>query len=96
MQIKETWLNKGKNYINGESGWYEPFTNSPKKLFQSCQKQYGKCVSKMYIEIPYADGTSKVEAIGWVFEKKQTYNRSDKTFIQEVWVEVRKTKPMMM
>ena len=54
-------------------------------IFRDSQKEYGRCVSKVYVET-----SDKVKHIGWVFEKKLPYDgdadRYDHSYIQEVWV----------
>lgn len=50
-------------------------------IFRMFQREYGRCVSKVYIDTE--DG---VKAIGWVFQKREKYEDSDKTYIREVWI----------
>ena len=86
--ISETWVNQTEHYIIGENEPYEPYTNIIKDLFTSLQREYGKCVSKMYI-----DTNEESKQIGWVFEKKVKYTDCDKTYIQETWITLHKSKP---
>lgn len=84
MLIQETFINETKGYICGNTDPYEPFTDNIGRLFLSLQKEYGKCVSRMYVD---PDG----KPIGWIFQKKMHYedartNRADDYYIQEVWV----------
>ena len=98
MLIKETWLEvkeeKSPDGIDrraiclGESDLYEPFTDDTGKLFRSLQREYGKCVSKMYI-----DTATGSKSIGWVFEKKVKYQDCNKYYLQETWVELHETQP---
>ena len=69
-------------YLNGESGWYEPFTDDLGRLFKSLRREYGRCVSRVYQDTP--DGTA--DPIGWVFQKRAKYTDSPETYLQEVWV----------
>jgi len=87
--IKETWVNQTKGYQCGDSGLYEPFTDNIGKLFRALQKEFGKCVSSMYIGKNNTDS----QKIGWVFEKKMKYTDTKETYIQETWVELHEQKP---
>jgi hypothetical protein len=89
MLIQETWTNKTEGYQCGRSDLYEPFTDNIKRLFRSLMKEYGRCVSKVYVDNP--DGFAK--AIGWVFEKRMKYDDCNEYFIQHTWVTLHKDKP---
>jgi hypothetical protein len=69
--------------ICGESGLFEPYTFDLKRLFKDMMKEYGRCVSSVYI------GDDKPKRIGWVFEK-----RADKTTRLETWVTFHEKKPV--
>lgn len=88
MLIEEVWRNATENYICGESGLYEPYTDNLGELFRSLQKEYGKCVSKVYV-----DQGDKTIAIGWVFEKRRKYDDCNDTYLQETWVTLHESKP---
>lgn len=47
-------------------------------IFRWSRKEYGRCVSKVYID--------DVGAVGWVFQKREQYEDSKETFIHETWV----------
>jgi hypothetical protein len=82
MLIQETWIDKERNCINGESGKYEPFTDDTGKLYRAMVKEYGRCTGHVYIDTK--DKGTKV--IGLVFIKRQKYDDCDKTFLLETWV----------
>lgn len=82
-------MNATEHYSFGSSELYEPFTFDIRELFRSLQKTYGRCISKMYIDL--SDGTSKV--IGWVFLKTKKYTDTKEKYIQEAWVEPHKQQP---
>lgn len=90
IKIRETWVNQTKGYIYGDSGWYEPYTDHIDKLFLSLQREYGRCISKIYIDVSVAFYPARPKPVGWVFEKKCQYTDCMETYIQETWVEVRK------
>ena len=81
--VSEDWVSvEGeKRYRSGESGVYETFTDNIGELFLSCQKEYGKCVSKMFV-----DSSNGAKQIGWVFEKRRKYEDCNDTYLCETWV----------
>jgi hypothetical protein len=82
IYVEETFVNKTDNYLVNSNGYYESYFKTSYELYKFCKKEYGKCISKVYVDIP--DGTA--DTIGWVFEKKQKYERSNEHYIQQVWV----------
>jgi hypothetical protein len=67
---------------------YETFATTLGELYRACQKQHGRCVSRVYL---YKEG--KVNPIGWVFLKKNPGEpEGDGTGVIETWVTVY-TKP---
>jgi hypothetical protein len=56
------------------------------ELFRFCQKEYGRCVSKVYRDIAMGDGTYNTVNEGWVFQKRAEYTDCNKTYLQETWV----------
>lgn len=93
MQIREQYLNATKGHWIGDSGWYEPYTDDRGELFRTLQKEYGRCVSKMYREYPlfdgYPPGQGHVTPVGWVFERTEKYTDTGEPYVREVWVEVK-------
>ena len=80
--ISETYINETEGYIYGETTEpYEPFTDDLGELFRYGQKEYGRCVSKAYVDTD--DGP---KAVGWVFQKRTQYEDCDDTYVREVWV----------
>lgn len=88
MLIQEAWIDKTDNCLVGESGLYEPYTDNIKQLFKTLMKEYGRCVSKVYV-----DKGNKTIAIGWVFEKRRKYDDSNDTYLQETWVTLHESEP---
>lgn len=84
MLIQETFVDRTQNCIYGETEPYEPFTEDTGRLFRSLQQEYGRCSSKMYVDLK--DGGSK--QVGWVFEKRARYTDCNETYLQETWVTV--------
>jgi hypothetical protein len=94
LEIRETYVNATKEHGIGDSGWYEPWASDRGELFRSLQKEYGRCVSRMYRDIP--GGSPPVIAVGWVFQGNDEYEdarpswtKERRTYLREVWVEVR-------
>lgn len=83
LQIRLKFRNATMNHRSGSDEIMESRFSKRKDLFRSCQKEYGKCVSKIYVDL---DDTR--HAVGWVFEKKMQYDDSKEFFQAETWVEV--------
>lgn len=81
--INESWADATKGYKLGDSGIYESRFDQPRALFVALQKEYGKCVSKMYVDVK-----GVATPVGWVFQKEKQYDNSTDTFILETWVSV--------
>lgn len=89
MLVQEEYLDATNRYHLGSSGLYTPFTTDIGKLFQRFQKEYGKCVSHVYVDGP----NEKPLSVGWVFQKRVKYDRSEETYLQEIWVSLHDEKP---
>ena len=79
LLIQETHVDRDADAIVGECDPYAPWTDNIGRLFKSLQREYGRCVSKAYID-------PDARHIGWVFIKRQRYERSSKTYIAETWI----------
>jgi hypothetical protein len=83
ISIKETWINRTKNYRVGETEYYESFTDNVGQLFRSLQKEFGRCSSKIYVDLPDAP-----KPVGWVFVKRVKYDDTEEYYLQETWVQI--------
>jgi hypothetical protein len=90
--INESWTNATEGYRTGESGVYETFTNDKGELYKLLVREYGRCISKVYIDSLEESGDHK--AIGWVFEKRVKYDDCNKTYLLETWVTLHKSEPV--
>jgi hypothetical protein len=85
--IQESWIDKTQGLRSGDTEVYETYFEEGEegKLFRHLQKEYGKCVSKVYIgdNVP----------IGWVFEKKEHYTDTGEPYTLETWVTLHKQQP---
>ena len=105
LQVRETFVNETKGHQIGETEWYEPYTDNMGRLFLNLQKEYGRCLSRMYRELN-EDDSNPVDGVpvGWVFSRRERYADArgrwsdrlgrtvygdDDHYIREVWVEVR-------
>lgn len=93
LYVNETFINATKGWVIGVNEEVETSAESTGELFRSMRDEYGKCVSKLYIDT--ADGHPR--QIGWVFESRQRYtdaHRGDResSYIREVCVEVLDSK----
>jgi hypothetical protein len=85
IYIQETWIDQKNKSIIGETDIYETFTDNKGDLFRSLQNEYGRCVSKIFID----DLDGKTKQVGWVFEKKQKYDDVNEFFILETWITIK-------
>lgn len=84
--VRCTYVNLDRNGMIGEDpDFSRAFTDQRGKLFRSCQKEYGRCVSLMYRE--FKNGPDR--PVGWVFQGKDKYQDCNKTYTRETWVEVK-------
>ena len=89
MLIKEDYTNKSESYKIGDSGYYEPFTDNIGRLFLNYQREYGRCISKVYI-----DQGNESLPIGWVFEKQVKYEDCNEFYLQHTWITLHNSKPI--
>ena len=85
LWIHEDWVDVDRHLRCGDTEVYETSHEKLGDLFRSCQQEYGRCTSKVYI----GEGTP----IGWVFEKKKQYDDSKDTFTLQTWVTVHEKPP---
>ena len=83
LLIRESYTNKTEGYRYGDSEWYEPYTDNKGDLFRNLQREYGRCISKLYRD-NCLDGS--IDVIGWVFEKRMKYTDCNETFLSHTWV----------
>ena len=89
LKIRETWVNASEGYNCGDSDWYEPFTEDRGELFRACQREHGRCISNVYVDVPVAFYPPKTKKVGWVFQKRAKYTDCENTYLQETWIELR-------
>jgi hypothetical protein len=85
IYIQETWIDQKNKSIIGETDIYETFTDNKGDLFRSLQNEYGRCVSKIFVD----ESDGKQKQVGWVFEKKQKYDDINEFFILETWITIK-------
>lgn len=78
----EVYLNATEGRGIGESGVYETFADTPGELYRAYVKEYGRCVGKVYVDLPNAPATP----VGWVFQGRDKYEDTGETYLREVWV----------
>lgn len=89
LWAEERFINETEHSSFGESGLYETAYDKPGDLFRAMQREYGRCISKVYMD--RVDGTT--QAIGWVFESRDKYQDDDETYLRHVWVTVHNSAP---
>jgi hypothetical protein len=82
LWASEEFVDMTREIRYGEPSIQKVFTDDPGKLFRYCQKEFGRCVSRVYID------TADEEAapVGWVFQKRVEYDDCNKTYLRETWV----------
>ena len=83
LYVQETYLNATEGHVIGESDVYETFTDDPGELYRAMRREYGRCISKVYVDSPNGP-----RAIGWVFQARDKYEDTGETYLREVWVTV--------
>lgn len=85
--VQEYYINRTEGYRFGESDVYETWTGDVGKLYRSLQREYGRCIGKVY----YREGGPL--AVGWVFLQRLAYEDSSETYLRETWVTVHDAQP---
>jgi len=86
--IEEETVDRKQNAIYYQSGVYETRFDNVKRLFEFCQQEFGRCTSKVYIDVK-----GKAMAIGWVFEKTEHYTDTKEPFKAESWITLHRREP---
>lgn len=86
MQIDQ--VNESEGYRFGQDDPFESFTSEAGELFRDCQREYGQCKGKVYI-----DRDNSAIAIGWVFERLSRYEDTREKFLLSTWVTLHKSLP---
>ena len=81
-------VNLTEGYRLGESEVYETCCDSLGELFRAMRAEYGRCTGKVGV---MSQGGGR--PVGWIFLKRQKYDDSDETFLQETWVTVHASPP---
>lgn len=83
LWVRESFVNETEGYRFGDSDTYETYTDDLGRLFKDMQREYGRCISKSYVD---AEGGPR--QVGWVFEKWMQYEDAPDYYTRSVWVEV--------
>jgi hypothetical protein len=87
--VQETFINRTENYHLDESNVYESFSNDSGQLFKLFRKEYGRCISRIYVD----QLDVKPISIGWVFLKRMKYSDTNKYYLQETWITLHQKPP---
>ncbi len=87
MLVQEEFTNETEGYRFEGGPPYEPYTDNIADLFLSYQREFGRCISKIYMD-------PDAQAIGWVFEKKMKYSDCNEYYLQHTWVTLHNTAPV--
>ena len=90
MLVSEEYVNVTEGYRFGNAEPYEPHTEDVGYLFRAYRRDYGRCVSSIYVDqrIDNSDGSFEIKTVrvGWVFRGKVEYEDTHESYIREVWV----------
>lgn len=88
MKIKESYINASENYSCGEYVYDVAGTLleglSEGEIFRRMQKEYGRCVSKVYVSLD-EEGSVNLP-VGWVFQRRRQYEDVKETYLAETWI----------
>jgi hypothetical protein len=84
LHVKESWVDRTRNIRCGDSDVYETWCNTTGELYRAMRREYGRCVSRVYVDGP--NGTAR--AIGWVFQRRRKYDDVNETYLAETWVTI--------
>lgn len=86
LWIWESFVNATEEYRLTDDEVRDTYCETRGELFLSLQREWGRCKSMVYQEMP--DGAPD-KPVGWVFERAMAYEDApNKTYIREVWVQV--------
>ncbi len=92
LWIQEEFVNETKGHRFSSGPWVDSNCDTLGELFRSLSREYGRCVSRMYV----GDG----KPVGWVFEKRCEYDDAHRiqdklarSYIRHVWVCVSAENP---
>ena len=87
LHVREQIVNRDKGYQVYDEGFdcndstiLEDAT--PGDVYRYALGEHGRCASKMYRDV---DGGPPIHC-GWVFEKRERYEDTGETYLQEAWV----------
>lgn len=81
--VRETFRNATEGHLIGVDACTDLCSSDPGELFRLSQREYGRCVSKVYV-----DTEQGTKACGWVFEAIDHYEDTGEPYLREVWVEL--------
>ena len=97
VYIQEEIVNETEGHQVYNSGVYETAYSEDKikRLFIALQKEFGKCVSKVYIDKVDDEHilNGESEPIGWYFTKTAYYEDTKEPYQQGAWITLHSALP---
>ena len=93
MKLQITYLQENDNgdryHLHEEVTDLEDTYFDPDNLYRSLQKEFGRCISKVYVDTK----EQQVMHVGWVFQKRKLFRdeygadpRDKGSYLAETWV----------
>ena len=83
MLVQETYINATEGHTISKGEPFEPFTDDTGKLFRVMQREYGRCISSVYVD----SEEGPPMRVGWVFLGRDAYqDEPEATYLREVWI----------
>ena len=84
LVISETHVNATEHYRYEATPPYESFADTKGELFRELQRDYGRCLGKVYVDTK--DG--ELHMVGWCFRRTDYYTDTGEPFAHEVWITI--------
>lgn len=89
MFIAEAVLPEGSDGIVCDSDITE-WTMDRGDLYRACQREYGRCIGKVFIDKTTG---GPPDSVGWCFVSRERYEDTNEPYLRETWVRTAKLNP---
>lgn len=89
LHAEVEYVDASRDVRLGSDGIQATDCQTPGELFRRCRRTLGRCTGGVFVD--RADGG--VQRIGWIFERRERYDDSERTFVRQAWVIVHTAHP---